>query len=69
MGYKILFMITPYLGHINPTLRVVRELVEQGHDVTYYTSIKYYEHVKVNTGANVKVFEITTYDFMLGFNL
>ena len=55
MGYKILFIFSNYLGHINPNLRVAKELVDQGHDVTYYTFPPFYKHVKDNTGANVKV--------------
>lgn len=56
MGYKFLFIISPYLGHINPTLALAKELVVQGNDVTFYTSKGFYEHVKKNTNANVKVY-------------
>lgn len=34
---KIVFFCIPAHGHTNPTLGVVRELVEQGHEVWYYS--------------------------------
>ncbi len=34
---KIVFFCIPAHGHTNPTLGVVRELVNRGHDVTYYS--------------------------------
>ena len=34
---KIVFFCIPAHGHTNPTLGVVRELVERGHEVLYYS--------------------------------
>ena len=34
---KIVFFCIPAYGHTNPTLGVVRELVERGHEVRYYS--------------------------------
>jgi MGT family glycosyltransferase len=36
---KILFFNIPAYGHVNPTLPVVRELVQRGHEVIYYDSL------------------------------
>ena len=55
MGYKFLWLIGPSLGHINTTLGICKELVNQGHTVIYYTSPEYAEHVHYNTGADVRV--------------
>ena len=34
---------------------VVKQLVDEGHEVIYYTNRQYYEHVKGHTGADVRV--------------
>ena len=34
---KIVFFCIPAHGHTNPTLGVVRELVERGNEVLYYS--------------------------------
>lgn len=34
---KIVFFCIPAHGHTNPTLGVVRELVNRGHEVIYYS--------------------------------
>lgn len=39
---KIVFFCIPAHGHTNPTLEVVRELIERGHEVWYYS----YEHFR-----------------------
>ena len=43
------------MGHVNTTFGVCKELVNEGHHVIYYTSPKLVEHVKNNTGADVRV--------------
>ena len=43
------------LARINATLTLVKALVKEGHDVTYYTTKQFCDNVKSNTGANVKV--------------
>ena len=55
MGYKILFLIGSALGHANSTSAIVKELVDQGNEVTYYTTASFYDYVKNSTGADVMV--------------
>ncbi len=38
---RIVFMGVPAFGHTNPTIALVKKLVEDGHQVRYYT-ITYY---------------------------
>ncbi|OON93655.1 MAG: hypothetical protein ATN32_08795 [Candidatus Epulonipiscium fishelsonii] len=33
---KIVFFNLPAHGHVNPTIKIVRELIGNGHDVIYY---------------------------------
>lgn len=33
---KILMLNIPMHGHVNPTIALTKELVERGHDVTYF---------------------------------
>jgi UDP:flavonoid glycosyltransferase YjiC (YdhE family) len=47
---RFLLCTTPALGHTVPLLAVSRELVEQGHEVAFYTTPHYEERV-VATGA------------------
>lgn len=47
---KIIFFNIPAHGHTNPTLWVVRELVERGHDVIYYSFSDFKQKI-VATGA------------------
>lgn len=55
MGKKILFLIGTWLGHINTSLGLCKALVDEGHHVIYYTTPIYGEHVRINTGADVRV--------------
>ena len=55
MGYRILFLMAPFPGHINSTLGVAKALVENGHEVIYYTSKPLSEDVKKVAGANALV--------------
>ena len=47
---KIVFFSIPAAGHTNPTLGVVRELVQRGHEVWYYCYDAYREKIEA-TGA------------------
>ena len=47
---KIVFFCIPAHGHTNPTLGVVRELVERGHEVLYYSYTPFKEKIE-GTGA------------------
>ena len=48
--YKIVFFCIPAYGHTNPTIEVVRELVNRGHEVRYY-SYELFRKVIESTGA------------------
>ncbi|RCX12983.1 MGT family glycosyltransferase [Anaerobacterium chartisolvens] len=50
---KGLFINLPSHGHINPTLGVVKELIERGEEVTYLLPEQFKEKVE-NVGARVK---------------
>ncbi|MFH5800624.1 macrolide family glycosyltransferase [Haladaptatus sp. CMAA 1911] len=52
----------PAYGHVNPTLRTARELVERGHDVTYYLPERFAEVVEP-TGATFERLD-DDYDLM-----
>ena len=43
---KIVFFCIPAHGHTNPTLGVVRELVERGHEVLYYSYAPFKEKIE-----------------------
>ena len=43
---KIVFFCIPAHGHTNPTLGVVRELVERGHEVLYYSYIPFKDKIE-----------------------
>ena len=43
---KIVFFCIPAHGHTNPTLGVVRELVERGHEVLYYSYNSFKEKIE-----------------------
>ena len=47
---KIVFFCIPAHGHTNPTLGVVRELIERGHEVWYYSYNMLKEKIEA-TGA------------------
>lgn len=47
---KIIFFCIPAHGHTNPTLEVVRELVNRGHEVLYYSYETFREKIE-GTGA------------------
>ena len=47
---KIVFFCIPAHGHTNPTLGVVKELVNRGHEVWYYSYNTFKEKIE-NTGA------------------
>lgn len=46
----------PARGHINPTLPWVRELVERGHVIRYYTSHEYADSIAA-TGADTRIYD------------
>ena len=43
---KIVFFCIPAHGHTNPTLGVVRELIERGHEVLYYSYMPFKEKIE-----------------------
>ncbi len=47
---KVLFLCYPLHGHTNPTLGLVKELVERGEEVIYYSAEPFREKIE-NTGA------------------
>jgi MGT family glycosyltransferase len=50
---KALFISLPLHGHVNPTLPVVRELVERGDEITYYASERHADAIS-KTGARYR---------------
>lgn len=48
----IAFVSPGFSGHINPTLPIVRELVNRGHRITYATEVSAAEHI-LQAGAEV----------------
>lgn len=53
---NILFVNVPYAGHTNPTLPLVRALVNRGHHVSYVNAEKFREKIE-KTGAEFIPFE------------
>ncbi len=49
MSRLVFFNILAY-GHTNPTIEVVRELVNRGHEVIYYSFKEFKDRIE-NTGA------------------
>ncbi len=47
---KYLFLNIPAYGHVNPTLAVVKELIERGNEVFYYNTNHFRENIE-STGA------------------
>ncbi len=47
---KYIFLNMPASGHVNPTLAVVQELVQRGHEVSYYLTEEFRDTVQA-TGA------------------
>ena len=56
---KIVFFCIPAHGHTNPTLGVVRELVERGHEVLYYSYTPFKEKIE---GAGAKFVACDDFD-------
>ncbi len=50
---KAIFFINPFLGHIFPTVEIVRELIKTGEDIEYYNLNKY-KYIIEKTGATFK---------------
>ena len=46
MGYKFLWLIAPAPGHINPTLVLAKQLVDEGHEVVYWTTQPFYDMIQ-----------------------
>lgn len=53
---KVLFLNSLGHGHVNPTLGLVNELIEQGEEVIYFCSEDFKEKIE-STGAVFKVYE------------
>jgi UDP:flavonoid glycosyltransferase YjiC (YdhE family) len=43
---KLFFFSIPAYGHVNPTLPVVTELVQRGHQVIYFNSTTFEQVIK-----------------------
>lgn len=43
---KILFISTPYTGHVNPTLNIIENLTESGHEVGYILTENWREEIE-----------------------
>ena len=43
---RFLFSVPPFYGHVNPALNVVKGLIGQGQDVTFYTGSQYRDAVE-----------------------
>jgi len=56
---KILMLNIPMHGHVNPTIALTKELVERGHDVTYFINEEFRKKI-APTGANVITYEAQT---------
>ncbi len=54
---RITFYSLPAHGHINPTLGVVKTLVEHGHQVTYYSIHQFRDKITFH-GATFKAYEL-----------
>ncbi|AQP41318.1 UDP-glucoronosyl and UDP-glucosyl transferase [Streptococcus gallolyticus] len=52
MGKRIIFMGVPAFGHTNPTLLLVKELINNGHQVRYY-SVSNFRKTLEHIGAEV----------------
>jgi UDP:flavonoid glycosyltransferase YjiC (YdhE family) len=50
---KVLFFNIPAHGHVNPTLPIVKELVQRGHQVVYHDSLSFEQAIKA-TGAEFR---------------
>jgi MGT family glycosyltransferase len=47
---KFLFAVFPVTGHVNPGLPIARELVQRGHDVRWYSTLRFKRAIE-ETGA------------------
>ena len=56
---RFLFAPMPFTGHVNPGLPIARELVARGHDVRWYTTLRFRRAVEA-TGARVVPFQHAT---------
>ena len=50
---KIIYFNVPGFGHVNPSLPVVQELVNRGHQVIYYNTEPFRKHIE-GTGAEFR---------------
>ena len=53
---KAIFFNVPAHGHINPSLPLVAELVQRGHEITYFASEHYRERIEA-VGATVEIYD------------
>lgn len=56
---RFLFAPMPFTGHINPGLPIARELVARGHDVRWYSTLRFKREVEA-TGARFVPFRYAT---------
>lgn len=53
---RVWFYNIPFHGHVNPTLPFIRELVQRGDEVTYFSSPMFENRIRA-TGANFRGYE------------
>src|SRR5687767_6304891 len=53
---KFLFFNVPAAGHVNPTLPVIREMVQRGHEVIYFLSEGYRSKIEA-AGATFRAYD------------
>ncbi|QWU14815.1 glycosyltransferase, MGT family [Paenibacillus sophorae] len=54
---EVLFLSIPAHGHVNPTLGLVNELINQGEEVTYFCTEEFKEKIE-KTGAEFKSYKV-----------
>jgi MGT family glycosyltransferase len=54
---KVIFFSIPAHGHINPTIALVKELVNSGETITYYSSIAFKDLI-ISTGAKYEEYKV-----------
>ncbi len=59
---RILICTHPITGHVNPALVIVRKLVQRGHDVRFYTGVKFKSKIEAAGAEYVAMTHAYDYD-------
>ncbi len=59
---KAVFFNVPAHRHVNPSLPLVAELVERGHEITYFVTESFRQKVEA-TGATVQIYDAIEDDY------